>query len=87
MLQYAPGLLSNYAVNFFLDSSKRQGWMGNSLELWARRRNNKGRNSGRANLIDTGRLRRSIRISYIHSGMDIKGADLHMIRRKRRVSL
>jgi hypothetical protein len=28
VLNYAPGLLGNDAVNFFLDSFKRQGWAG-----------------------------------------------------------
>ena len=44
---YAPGMLGNDAVNFFLDSFKRQAWLGSRLEPWAKRRNNK-RRPGRA---------------------------------------
>lgn len=76
VLQYAPGMLGNDAVNFFLDSFKRQAWLGNNLQPWAKRRNNKGRNSGRAILVDTGRLRRSIRIIGVSAGAVTIGTDV-----------
>ena len=76
VLQYAPGMLGNDAVNFFLDNFKRQGWQGSTIEPWRKRRNNKGRNSGRAILIDSGRLRRSIRITGISAGTVTIGTDV-----------
>lgn len=60
----APRVLGNHSVNFFLDSFKRQAWLGTRLQPWAKRRNNK-RRPGRAILVDSGRLRRSIRITNI----------------------
>ena len=55
------------AVNFFKDSFRRQGFLGDTLEPWKPRKTNTKwgktpRNKGRAILIDTGRLRRSIRL-------------------------
>ena len=76
VLQYVPGMLGNDAVNFFLDRFKQQGWLGNSLDPWVKRRNNKGRNSGRAILVDTGRLRRSIRIVSVSTGIVTIGTDV-----------
>ncbi len=75
LLLYAPGMLGNDAVNFFLDSFKRQAWLGNRLEPWAKRRVNK-RRPGRAILVDTGRLRRSIRITRVSQGNVYIGTDV-----------
>lgn len=75
VLLYAPGMLGNDAVNFFLDSFKRQAWLGSRLEPWAKRRNNK-RRPGRAILVDTGRLRRSIRITKVSQGNVTIGTDV-----------
>lgn len=76
VLLYAPGMLGNDAVNFFLDSFKRQGWLGNSIEPWRQRSTKAKRNKGRAILIDTGRLRRSIRITGISAGVVTIGTDV-----------
>lgn len=70
VLQYAPGMLGNTAVNFFLDRFRYQNWLGNATEPWAQRRSRKGRNAGRAILVQSGRLRRSIRITRI-SGLQV----------------
>jgi len=82
VLQYAPGLLGNDAVNFFLDSWKRQGWLDYSTTAWRQRSKNSKRNKGRAVLIDSGRLRRSIRITSITGGAvtistDVPYAKMH----------
>lgn len=73
VMQYAPGVLGNDAVNFFLDSFKKQGWLGNSFTPWPARKvvtkwGKTKRNKGRAILIDSGRLRRSIRITGASGG-------------------
>lgn len=61
VLRTAPRLLGNDALNFFLDSFKRQGWQGATFQPWAARKN-KTNNKGRAILVQSGRLRRSPRI-------------------------
>lgn len=76
VLQYAPGMLGNVAVNFFLDRFRYQDWMGASTEPWRQRRAKNGRNKGRAILVQSGRLRRSIRITRI-SGLTVTiGSDV-----------
>src|SRR5581483_10946138 len=82
VLQYAPGMLGNDAVNFFLDRFKYQNWLGNSTEAWQRQKQIKGRNNDRALLIRSGRLRRSIRITRItgltaYIGTDVPYARAH----------
>lgn len=76
VLQYAPNMLGNDAVNFFLDNFKRQGWLGNTLEPWKKRSSKAKRNTGRAILIDSGRLRRSIRITSVSTGSVTIGTDV-----------
>lgn len=67
VMLYAPGMLGNDAVNFFLDRFTYQNWIGDSVQPWRRRKNpNKWgplkNDSGRAILIQRARLKRSIRI-------------------------
>ncbi len=81
VLLRAPVILGNDALNFFLDSFKRQAWIGNSIEPWQPRKTvtkwgPTKRNKGRAILIDTGRLRRSIRVTKASEGMLIIGTDV-----------
>jgi len=77
VLQYAPGMLGNDAVNFFSDNFKRQGWLGNRLEPWRKRRSNARRNKGRAILVDSGRLRRCIRVTSIGADTDVPYVNTH----------
>lgn len=87
VMLYAPGMLGNDAVNFFLDRFKEQAWLGTSREPWQKRKaftkwGKTPRNKGRAILIDTGRLRRSIKITDIHAmsvtiGTDVPYAKAH----------
>lgn len=58
-----PVLVSNNSKNFFLQSFRNQGFTDNSLEKWQKRDNRARRSSGRAILVDTGALRRSIKVS------------------------
>ncbi len=81
VLLYAPGMMGNHAVNFFLDRFKQQNWVGNTVQPWQKRRPQKKRN-GRAILVDSGRLRRSVKITKIqnlttHIGSDVPYAKAH----------
>lgn len=82
VMQYAPVMLGNDAVNFFLDSFKYQAWRGaNGWESWKPRKVNSKwgktkRNKGRALLVDTGKLRRSIRIVEAHFMQVTIGTDV-----------
>jgi phage gpG-like protein len=69
-------MLGNDIVNFSLDNFKSQAWLGYSLEPWRQRSSKAKRNNGRAILVDTGRLRRSIRITSISTGSVTVGTDV-----------
>lgn len=53
-----PIAIANDMVNFSLDAFRKQGWTNVKLEKWAPRR---GGDNGRALLVKSGALRRSIR--------------------------
>lgn len=53
-----PKILGNEAVNFFKKSFKNQGWEDKNLVKWKKRKNNF--DAGRAILVKSGDLRRSI---------------------------
>lgn len=82
-----PLLMGNEVVNFALDNFKRQGFLGDSLQPWRPRKNpNKWgqapKRNSRAILVDTGRLRRSIRVvrsnwQEIVIGTDVPYAKAH----------
>lgn len=56
-----PTVLVNEAVNWTKDNFTRQGFPGKSFDRWKSRKPGTKRNQGRALLIDTGYLKRSIR--------------------------
>ena len=75
-----PALMGNAAVNWTVDSFRIQGWRSVSRfgEAWQQRRRDK--KAGRALLIQSGRLRRSIRIlkltaNTVEFGTDVLYAD------------
>jgi phage gpG-like protein len=78
-----PTIAGTKAVGFFKDSFRRQGWANNGkLNRWQARNPAAKRNSRRALLINTGRLRRSIRITakgtdYVKIGTDVPYAQIH----------
>lgn len=79
-----PVLIGNLAVNFTLDNFRRQGFLGNTFERWAPRRRGwkKDRRPNRNILVNTGRLRRSVRIVSVTPysvviGSDVKYARAH----------
>lgn len=76
VMQSAPRVLGNMAVNFYLDRFRYQNWIGATTEPWRQRKANKGRNSGRALLVQSGRLRRSIRITRITGSTVAIGSDV-----------
>jgi len=62
-IQRIPRVAGAQAVRFFQDNFRRQGWVYNGkLKAWKKRSKAAKRNKGRAILIDTGRMRRSIRV-------------------------
>ena len=56
-----PILVANEAKNFFVDSFRKQGFEDTGLKKWQRRKSRRN-DKGRSILVDTGDLRRSIRI-------------------------
>lgn len=72
-----PLMLGNEATNFFRDSFRRQGWKDRFTEMW-RARNPKyaQRNQGRAILMNTGRLRNSIRLIKYSFALTEIGTDV-----------
>ena len=81
----APGIIGGEAVSFYKQSFKRQGWLDGSLERWPPRklREAKGRSKGkRGLLIQSGKLRRSIRVvkatkTHVVVGTDVPYAQIH----------
>lgn len=71
------------AVRFFKEGFDRQGWVNDGkLDKWKDRSANAPRNKGRKILINTGRLRRSIRVlstgpGYVEIGTDVPYAEAH----------
>lgn len=56
-----PDKAGTVAVNFFKNRFREQNWIDNHTEPWKRRKRRGKKDSGRAVLTKTGRLRRSIR--------------------------
>lgn len=79
-----PRLVGNTAVNFFKDRFRKQNWQdGASAQPWSKRNATLSHNRSGANmLVDSGRLRRSIRIaradsSHVTVATDTPYAKLH----------
>jgi len=60
-------------VNFYKDSVKRQGYIDKGLERWEKR---KRPDRGRAVMVKSGRLRRSIRVIRVTPGAVTVGTDV-----------
>jgi phage gpG-like protein len=82
VLLRVPLLVGNEAVNFSLDAFRNQGWLGNTFQLWPRRKVSWGKikRNGRNTLINTGRLRRSIRIISLSKEAVVIGSDVKYAR-------
>ncbi len=77
-----PKKVGGWAVEFFKGSFDRQGFIDTHYERWAMRNKNAKRNDGRKLLIDSGRLRRSIKVISTTSdtvtiGSDVVYAETH----------
>lgn len=77
-----PGVLGTVAMNYFKDSFRRQGWRNTNLVPWAKRKAKGKRDKGRAILVQSGRLRNSIRIitatfKRTEVGTNVPYADAH----------
>lgn len=78
-----PRIAGGKAVSFFKENFRRQGWVyDGKMQRWKARSPNAKRNSGRAILVDSGRLRRSIRVLYtsdfaVEIGTDVPYANAH----------
>lgn len=77
-----PVIVGNIAVNFTLDNFRRQAFLGHTLEPWAKRKGGwkKDRRPNRAILVNTGRLRRSIRIIRVSHYQVVIGSDVKYAR-------
>ena len=76
VLGYAPGMLANDALNFFLDRFQQQNWIDNYPESWPGRKVNSKKNNSRNLLILTGRGRRSIRVSEVSTQRTVISTDV-----------
>jgi len=77
-LRVLPEIIGNEVVNFSLQSFEQEAWSGNSQEVWSKRKNptkwGKPDDTGRALLVKTGKLKRSIRITRIVNNIVYVGA-------------
>lgn len=71
-----PDIVGAEVVNFSKDRFTAQNWRGNTLVPWKQRAAGAKRNTGRAILIWSGRLRRSIRVTQKTSEMVAVGTDV-----------
>ncbi len=76
-----PILVGNEVVNFALDNFKKQGFLGASFQSWNARKNpnawgQKPKRNGRALLVDSGRLRGSIRVLRTSWDAVVVGSDV-----------
>lgn len=57
-----PLIVGKDIVKFTMERFRQRNWIDNSTEIWTKRSAKSKRDNGRALLIDTGTLRRSIRV-------------------------
>lgn len=77
-----PKVLGNEAVVWTKESFNRQGWLDGSTQLWQPRKSRKRKFAGKAILVQSGRLRRSIRVistgqTSVVFGSDVPYAAIH----------
>ena len=77
-----PRAIGTEAVNFAKDNFRKQGFQDVGVKRWRKRKPGSNRNRGRAILVDTGKLKRSIRITRItrtqvHIGSNVEYAQVH----------
>ena len=62
MKRTLPIVVANAAKNHFLEGFRKGGFTDEGFDPWVKRKTKAKRNAGRAILVDTGHLRRSIRV-------------------------
>ena len=77
-----PIVVGNEVVNWSKESFSKQGWTDNSFAPWRKRKGNLKKGKGRAILVQSGRLRRSIRViratgNSVVVGTDVPYAKIH----------
>jgi len=78
-----PDVVGATAVEFYKGSFRRQGYIDNTMEKWkGRKKQKKDRGSKRAILVQSGALRRSIRVTHkdqnqVRVGTDVPYARAH----------
>lgn len=76
VLPTLPVIVGNEVVNFAKDRFRFGNWRGNSIVPWKKRASKAKRNKGRALLIQSGRLKRSIRVTQRNSTMVAIGTNV-----------
>ena len=73
-----PVIVGAEAVNFSLDNFRAQGFLGNTFEKWPQRKKSwvKDKRPNRALLVDTGKLKRSIRVVRATPNEVVIGSDV-----------
>lgn len=71
-----PPKLGAVAVRFSKDRFRSQNWVGASTQPWKRRRQERGNRNNRATLVDSGRLKRSIRKISANNRRIVIGTDV-----------
>jgi len=71
-----PRLAAIEARNFSVNRFKAQNWIGDTTQPWPKRKANRSKRKGRAILIKSGRLRRSIRIIHVDQQRAVIGTDV-----------
>lgn len=80
-----PTLVGGIAVTFFKERFKQQNWVDVNTQPWKKRKESRAqrkKNAGRAVLVKSGRLRRSIRVTrkgrdFVAVGTDVPYAQIH----------
>ncbi len=71
-----PIVVGNEIVNFSKESFNKQGWHDNTFMPWRKRKGNLKKSKGRAILVQSGRLRRSIRVTRNTGNTVVVGSDV-----------
>lgn len=71
-----PNLAATIAVQFSKDRFRQQAWVDNNTQPWKRRKNEKRKDKGRAILVKSGRLKRSIRKIRTTATTAVVGTDV-----------
>lgn len=82
LLTRMPRLIGTEAVNFSKKRFREQSWVDHGSDPWKKRKPGAVRNKGRGLLVDSGKLRNSIRITksgrnFVTIGSSVPYAEIH----------